>query len=335
MPVSKDGFLIGGDSIKLVVMDGPWADWLDSYSSVSNRFTAGAARSEDALLTEVVDADVVFGRLPRPAFLAANHLKWVQSNGVGFETMLYWEMIESDVIITNTAGAFDAAMAEHALALMLSWTRGVVASERNRASRLYTRDIPVIQLEGRRVCVLGLGTIGRNVAIRLHHLGMHVIAVDEQVEAPPEGVDELSTPADLHNVLRRSDFVVVALPLTDATHSIIDAACFSTMPNHAFLVNVARGPVVNESDLVEALVTNQIAGAGLDVFEEEPLPDVSPLWDAPNAIITPHIAGRSEEGYRNIRYIMCENLRRFVNDLPLLNLVDKQKGYVIQDAIKQ
>jgi D-2-hydroxyacid dehydrogenase (NADP+) len=317
-------------NLKLVVMNGVWADWLEHYEAVSRDIHAVAARTDQELLCEIHDADIVFGRLPCEPFLAAKQLKWVQSIGVGFETMLYPEMIESDVTITNTAGAFDAAMAEHALALILSWTRGVITAERNRSRKFYTRDIPVSQIEGRRVCVLGLGTIGRNASVRLHHMGMHVTAVDAQVETAPEGVDELLAPHQLHAALAKSDFVVVALPLTEGTRGLIDRACFASMPDHGYLVNVARGPIVNETDLIAALQSGEIAGAGLDVYEEEPLPESSPLWDLPNAVITPHLGGKSAEGYKNMREIFCENLRRFTRDLPLLNVVDKRKGYVQQ-----
>ena len=316
--------------LKLVVMRGIWADWLEDYEAVSNRLRAVAARTEEELLMEIRDADIVFGRLPREPLLAAKKLKWVQSIGVGFDSMLYTEMVESEVIITNTAGALDAAMAEHALALILSWTRGIITSERNRASRHYTQDPPVSQIAGQRACVLGLGSIGRAISIRLYQLGMQVIAVDAQVERPPEGVDELFGPDQLHGALGRSDFVVVALPLTEGTRGLVDQACFAAMPKHGYFVNIARGPIVNQSDLIEALQSGEIAGAGLDVYEEEPLPQASPLWSLENAVITPHVAGRSPEGYRNIRGIFCENLRRFTRDQPLLNVVDKQRGYVIQ-----
>jgi D-2-hydroxyacid dehydrogenase (NADP+) len=216
-------------NLKLVVMDGVWADWLDHFEAVSGRLQAVAARSEAELAREIVDADIVFGRLPREPFLIAERLKWVQSIGVGFETMLYDEMIESDVTMTNTAGAFDAAMAEHALALILSWTRGIITSERNRKTRHYTREIPVSQIDGRRVCVLGLGTIGRNVSVRLHHMGMHVAAVDAQVTSPPDGVDEVVNPDQMHTTLEKSDFVVVALPLTPGTRGLVNASCFDSI----------------------------------------------------------------------------------------------------------
>ncbi len=316
--------------LKLVVMDGAWADWLEEFESVSYRLKAVAARTKEELQTEVPDADIVFGRLPREPFLAAKKLKWVQSVGVGFETMLYAEMVESEVVITNTAGAFDAAMAEHVLALILSWTRGVIASERNRADRRYTREIPVTQIAGRRACVLGLGTIGRKVSIYLHRLGMRVTAVDAQVTTPPEGVDDLIGPDKLHRVLGRSDFVVVALPLTDGTRGLFDKNCFEAMPSHGYVVNVSRGPIINETDLIDALRSGEIAGAGLDVYEEEPLPADSPLWSLDNAVITPHLAGLSDEGRKNMREIFCENLRRYTSGQPLLNVVDKQRGYVLQ-----
>lgn len=319
--------------LKLVVMRGIWAGGLEDYEAVSNRLKAVAARTKEELLSEIQDADIVFGRLPREPFLAAKKLKWVQSIGVGFDSMLYTEMVESDVIITNTAGALDAAMAEHVLALILSWTRGIITSERNRANRHYARDIPVSQIAGRRACVLGLGTIGRAISIRLHQLGMQVIAVDAQVERPPEGVDELFGPDQLLGALGRSDFVVVALPLTESTRGLIDRACFAAMPNQGYFVNLARGPIVNQSHLIEALRSGEIAGAGIDVYEEEPLPEASPLWSLENAVITPHLGGRSPEGFRNIRQIFCENLRRFTRGQPLLNIVDKQRGYVIQNEI--
>jgi len=316
---------------KVVVMAGRWAEWVYDYNAVSPDINAVAAHTDDALAEEIVDADVVFGRLPREPFLLAKQLKWVQSIGVGFETMLYPEMIESEVIITNTAGAFDSAMAEHAIALLLSHTRGIVAAERHRRNRFYTRDVPLSQVDGRRACVLGLGTIGRNIAVRLHALGLHVVGVDAQVTQTPEGVDELATPDQSLDVLSRVDFVFVALPLTDTTRGMVNAEWFDAMPDHAYLVNVARGPIVNESDLVTALQQGKIAGAGIDVFEVEPLPEESPLWNQSNAIITYHLGGRSAEGERNMKEIFCENLRRWAKGDPLLNVVDKWKGYVVQD----
>ncbi len=318
--------------VKVVVMAGRWAEWTDDYNAVSSEVNAVAAHTDEALLEEIVDADVVFGRLPKEPFLAAKQLKWVQSIGVGFETMLYPEMIESDVVITNTAGAFDSAMAEHALALILSHTRGVIASERHRRNRFYSRDVPLSQVDGRRACILGLGTIGRNIAIRLHALGLHVVGVDAQVTESPEGVDELATPDQSLDVISRVDFVIVALPLTENTRGLVNAEWFDRMPDHAYLVNIARGPIINEADLVVALKEGKIAGAGIDVFEIEPLPEESPLWEQPNAIITYHLAGRSSEGQRNMKQIFCENLRRWVKGDPLLNVVDKQKGYVLQGS---
>lgn len=317
--------------IKVVVMEGVWADWTDDYNAVSPEINAVAARTDETLLEEIVDADVVLGRLPRDPFLAAKQLKWVQSIGVGFETMLYPEMIESDVIITNTAGAFDSAMAEHAIALMLSHTRGIVEAERHRRNRFYTRDIEISQVDGRRACVLGLGTIGRNIAVRLHALGLHVVGVDAQVTDLPEGVDELATPDQAIDVASRADFVFVALPLTDRTKGLVNAEWFEAMPDHAYLVNVARGPIVNESDLADALKTEKIGGAGIDVFEVEPLPEESPLWAEPKAVITYHMGGQSNEGLRNMKQIFFENLHRYAKGDPLLNVVDKRKGYVVQD----
>ncbi len=319
------------DKLKLVVMAGAWTEWLDQLQAVSPRVEAVAAHTPEDLLREIVDAEIVYGRLPKEPFLKAQKLRWVQSIGVGFETMLYSEMIESDVIITNTAGAFDTAMAEHALALILGFTRGIASHERTRKERKWDRfQSPISQIEGKTACILGLGTIGRNIASRLTALGVRIIAVDAQVTVPPEGVARVVTADGMLDALAEADIVAVAFPLTDRTRGIVNAACFDRMKETAFLVNIARGPIVNEADLTEALRSGKIAGAGLDVFEEEPLPESSPLWDMPNVLITPHMAGYSPEGRLHMQQIFCENLRRYIAGEPLLNTVDKRLGYVIQ-----
>ena len=321
------------DTVKVVIMAGPWTEWKEQLESVSPRAVAVAAHSDGALLREIADAEVVFGRLPRAPFLKAGRLRWVQSIGVGFETMLYPEMIESGVVITNTAGAFDAAMAESALAFMLAHARGLMHFERERKDRTWNqhRDM-VSQIDGKTACVLGLGSIGRSIAIRLHALGLTVTAVDAQAETPPSGVRRLYRPDEMLNALADADYVVVALPQTESTQGIIDAACFNRMKETAFLVNIARGPIVNESDLIRALQEKRIAGAGLDVFKEEPLPDASPLWDMPNVVFAPHSGGYSPEGRENVLRVFKENLRRYLSREPLLNVVDKEKGYLIQTA---
>ncbi len=288
------------------------------------------ATTPDALLKEIADADAVFGRLPKTPFLAAKRLRWVQSIGVGFETMLYPEMIESDVIITNTAGAFDAAMAEHAFALLLSLTRGMRAYDDLQKTRGWSREIPVHQLAGKTMGVLGLGSIGRAVAVRAKAFGMRVIALDAQVKSPPEGVDEVFGPDRTEGVFRASDVIVVGLPLTERTQGLVNRERLRMMKPTAYVINIARGPIIAEADLVAALRAGEIAGAGLDVFEVEPLPKDSPLWDLPNAVVTSHVGGRSPEGIDNIEGVLVDNLRRFAKGAPLMNVIDKRLGYKIQ-----
>lgn len=321
------------DTVKVVIMAGPWTEWREQLESVSPRVEAVAAHSDEDLLREIREAEVVYGRLPRAPFLKAGNLRWVQSIGVGFETMLYPEMIESDVVITNTAGAFDAAMAEQALAFMLAHARGLMRYERDRKNRIWDRHVDTVsQIHGKTACVLGLGSIGRSIAVRLSALGLEVTAVDAQVTTPPTGVTRLFGADELLRAIADADYVVVALPQTENTTGLIDETCFGRMKETAFLVNIARGPIVNEADLVLALREKRIAGAGLDVFEEEPLPDSSPLWDMPNVVFAPHAAGYSPEGRGNILRIFKENLRRYLAEEPLMNVVDKRKGYLIQSA---
>ena len=316
--------------IKVVVMKGPWAGWLDHYRAISPRLLPAAADTDEDLVREVVDAEVILGRPSREVFLAAECLKWVQSIGVGFETMLYPEMVESDVIITNTSGAFDPVMGEHAMALILGYSRAIAAHERNRPIRKWVREIPVLQIHGKTACVLGLGSIGRTVAARLSAFGVHVIAVDAQIAIPPEGVERVVPPDRMLEAVSEAQIVVVALPLTDRTRGLVNAKFFERMKDTALLVNIARGAIVVESDLIEALRSGRIGGAGLDVFEEEPLPDSSPLWDMPNVVMTPHSASACPENDEDLRRIFCENLRRYVGGDPLLNVVDKRLGYLVQ-----
>lgn len=320
-------------TVKVVMMAGPWTEWREQLESLSPRVKAIAAHSDEELLREIPDAEVVYGRLPRAPFLKAGRLRWVQSIGVGFETMLYPEMVESDVVITNTAGAFDAAIAEQALAFMLAHARGLMRYERDRKDRIWDRHTDTVsQIHGKTACVLGLGSIGRGIAARLNALGLMVTAVDAQVTTPPAGVRRLFMADELLHAIADADYVIVALPQTEDTNSLIDETCFDRMKDSAFLVNIARGPIVNEADLVRALREKRIAGAGLDVFEEEPLPDSSPLWDMPNVVFAPHSAGYSPEGRGNILRVFKENLRRYLAEEPLMNVVDKKKGYLIQTA---
>ena len=319
------------DQIKIVVMAGPWANWLNHYHAVSPRIRAVAATTPEDLKREVVDAEVVIGRIPREAFLVAKKLRWAQSNGVGFETMLYPEMVEGDVIVTNTAGALDSPMAEHALALILSFTRGIVFQERVRRERKWARGtFSCSQIDGKTACVLGLGTIGKGIARRLAALGARVIGVDAQVANPPEGVQRVVAPEGMLSALAEADIVIVALPLTDGTRGLVDNTCFERMKDSAYLVNVGRGPIVDEQALIDALKEGRIAGAGLDVFEVEPLPEDSPLWDMPNVVIAPHVGGQSGEGEANLLTAFRENLRRYVAGETLMNIVDKRRGFVIQ-----
>ena len=317
--------------VKAVVMSGRWLDWIpEMQAALDNVDIVGAPTHQD-LLREIEDAQFVIGRLPLEAFIKAKKLRVAQSIGVGFETMLYPEMLESDVTITNTAGAYDSVMAEHAFAHLLALTRRMIVSENNRKKRIYDRDVGAIQIDGLTGCVLGLGSIGRTIAHRLNAFGVTVICVDAQAQTPPEGVSRLVKPDQMYEALAESDIVVVALPHTPATEGIINAECFKHMKNSALLINNSRGPIVNQTDLNNALQNGDIGGAGLDVFEKEPLPEDSPIWDMPNVTFTPHMASQCVEGNENIKQISIENMRRYANGEPLMNIIDKQKGYLIRN----
>jgi len=286
-----------------------------------------AAPGEEQELKEVADADIFFGRIPRSVFLAGKNLKWVQVFGAGVETQFFPEMTQSNVILCNTSGAYNQTMADQAFALILGISRGIAMFERNRPKKIWGRTGVLRQLGGQTLGIIGLGNIGGEIARRGKAFGMKVIAADLRDMECPEYVDQLCKLDKLDDVLTKSDYMVLIVPLTDKTRGMIGAKELSKMKPTAYLINIGRGPLVDEPALINALKTGVIAGAGLDVFAVEPLPQDSELWNMENVVMTPHIGGLSPET-RSISFeIFFENFKRFVKGEPLRNVVDKQRQF--------
>ena len=296
----------------------------------------GAPRMTPALRQAFVDAEVYCGfGIPREVFAASEKLRWVHSGAAGVGGSLFPEMLESDVIFTNSAGTHGVPVAEHAVAMMFYLARALDQVEASRrAGHLWDRDriacspSPVGELVDSVVCVVGYGGIGREVGRRASGLGMRVWAVKRQPEAEPLGdVDRLFGPEGLHEALAGSDYVVLALPHTPETDGLIGAQELALMKKSAILVNVSRGRMIDEGALVEALRSMALRGAGLDVFWDEPLPPSSPLWEIDNVCITPHIGGVSPRFWERETELIVENTRRYLAGEPMLNVVNKQAGY--------
>jgi len=297
-----------------------------------------AAAGKDAVLVEtrtaerqreeIVDADVLFGRVTAEIFTRARRLRYYHCLGAGVDSVLSPELVESDVILASEKGEVGIHLAEHAFALLLGLTRGLHTALRDPDFRL-REPIRKEQRElwEQTLGIVGFGGTGRAVAQRALGFRMRVLAVDIEDVPPEPGVEAIWKPDRLHDLLAMSDVVVIALPLTKATHHLFTRDLFRRMQRHAILINVTRGEIVYGADLLTALEEGLIWGAGLDVTDPEPLPAGHPLWRHPRVIVTPHTAGGSPRRAGRAIATFCENLKRLADGRPLLALIDKRKGY--------
>ena len=280
---------------------------------------------------ELRDVEVLFIALPpRDLVSRAPNLKWVQWIGTGIDYLYRTGLMDAHFPVTNVTGINAIAMAEHCFAFMLMFVKRMTTSMKQQRARSYERD-PVRPdfLEGKTLGVLGMGRIGQEVARLGKAFHMRVLAMHRSATRRSNvgDVDETFPPQQLHELLRECDFVVVALPLTRETTRIIGEAEFRTMKRTATIINVGRGREIDEAAMVQALREGQIAGAGLDVFEEEPLPTTSPLWSMPNVLITPHVSGDLIDHRARVARFFCANLRRYLAGEPLQNVIDPARGY--------
>ena len=289
-----------------------------------------AASDQDKILREIPDAEVVYGGITREAFLAAKKLKWIQNTGAGVEKLArISEIAGSDVIVTNTRGAHAATIAEHTFGLLISLTRNLRQTFQAQRDHNWgvQFDNPMVGLTGLTLGMVGLGNIGRAIAKRGYAFDMNVIAIDAHEVPKPDFVTELRLSDGLDDLLQRSDVVAVTTPHTPNTAGLLDEQQLRLMKPSSYLLVVSRGGIVDEDALARMLNEGKLAGAGLDVTATEPLPEDSPLWDTPNLLITPHCSGRSAFTSASALAIFHENLRRYLADEPLTNLVDLKLGY--------
>lgn len=294
----------------------------------------GPERIPNRLREEVRDAEVYCGfGIQREAFLAARRLRWVHSGAAGVGGSLFPEMRESDVLLTNSAGIHAEPMAEHALAMILHFARGLdvaAAGKRERRWRhptLTGHESPVVELGGARLGVVGYGGIGRAVGRRGAALGMRVRAIRRSPGDLPAELERLDGPEGLDDLLRWARFVVLTVPETEETRGLIGGPELGLMGEDAVLINLARGGVVDEEALTEALAERRLRGAGLDVFRREPLPPGSRLWTLENVLITPHTASVSPVFWRRETALILRNIGRYLAGEELENLVSKERGY--------
>jgi phosphoglycerate dehydrogenase-like enzyme len=275
------------------------------------------------------EATVIFGEV-EPEFLAlAKKLKWVHYPYAGVDKALFPEFVTSDITLTCSRGLHKHQMAEHLFGLMLTFTRRLLTYRSYQMEKKWdTSPFRETQLlTNSTLGILGVGAIGTEMAKAAKGFGMRVMGLKMNPSVHVENVDVLLGTKGLPQLLRGSDHVVVVLPLTLETENLITEKEFGLMERKPFFYNLARGPIVNTGDLIEALKRGKIKGAGLDVFEEEPLDKASPLWAMENVIITPHVGGLIPHYITEAISPFLENLRRFLTGEDLLNVVNKRKGY--------
>lgn len=279
-------------------------------------------------------ADVMIGwSLPPEQLHAAKSLRWIYSITAAVDQFLYPELISSEIALTNAGGVHGPVVAEHAIAMLLALAKRLPSAVRYQERRkwameaIWNEQSRPREVRGASVVVVGMGSIGAEVASMAVALKMHVIGVREHPERGTAGANEVVGYAALDEVFRRADFVVLATPLTERTHHLIDVRRLQLFKSTAFLINVSRGALVDEAALVKALRDGKIAGAALDVFEEEPLSRWSPLWKMPQVLITPHTAFLTENVWQRHYEMFSANLKRYLAGQPLHGLVDKARGY--------
>jgi phosphoglycerate dehydrogenase-like enzyme len=306
---------------------------LAELARTAPNLTVHAGLTQEQALELAPGAHGIDGRFCSSELLrVAPELVWVQAGSAGVERYLRVpELAERDqVVLTNMSGAAASAIAEHALAMLLVLTRRLEPRLAAAREGRWERDLEgpePIALEGRTMVVLGLGAIGGELARRADGLGMRVLATRRSAAPAPDHVERVEPPERTLELLAEADVVAVCLPLTPQTEGLIDAQALAAMKPGAFLINVARGRIVDSEALLEALERGHLAGACLDVTDPEPLPPDHPLWRLENVVITPHVAGRAALSSGRWRALYRENLRRFAAGEPLLNVVDKVAGY--------
>lgn len=316
------------EKIVVFVPEGPRLEALRRIAPEA-RIEAAAAdpAQRDA---QLADADVVLGGCNPDVLVAARQLRWFQALSVGVERCVAVPgLVERGLLLTNMQRTSAPPIAEHAIAMMMALARGLPTYGRAQAEGAWRRDAfgQAREMGGKTMLVVGLGGIGTEVARRADGLGMRVIATRNSGRTGPDFVEKVGLPDELLAFAAEADVVVNAAPLTPATTDLFDSEFFATMKPGGYFINIARGRSVVQDDLVAALRSGQLGGAGLDVTEPEPLPASHPLWTLPNVIITPHIAGDSDRENERSWLLLNENLRRYVAGEPMLNVVDIERGY--------
>jgi len=286
-----------------------------------------ADMTEEAKQAEVILYWAGPRALFRSVFLACPGVRWVHSRAAGLDNFLFPELVQSPAPLTNGSGVFSQALGEFAIPAILYFAKDFSRMLRNQKAGRWEQFL-VEEIAGQTVGIVGYGDIGRAVASRAHAMGMRILALKRHVPALSDPlIAQFFQPAELAAMLAASDYVVVSAPLTPETHHMIGDAAFAAMKPNAVVINIGRGPVIDQAALVRALTDRKIKGAGLDVFEQEPIPAGDPIYKFENVLVSPHCADQTNTWLQQAMRFFLQQYERFSNHQPLENIVEKHLGY--------
>jgi phosphoglycerate dehydrogenase-like enzyme len=302
--------------------------WPDKLREMIPDIEVSLVQSVGEAMEVIGEVDAAFGNIVPGLFQRANNLKWIACPQAGPKAGYYHQaLLSSDVTVTNTREIYNDHISAQIMSYVLTFARGLHVYIPRQLQREWSPGYETIHLPDSTAVVVGIGGIGAETARLCSEFGMTVIGVDPRVAESTPGISEVHRPEALDNVLPRGDFVIVTVPETPETQGMFGKEQFRRMKSDAFFINIGRGATVVLDDLVEALREGQLAGAGLDVFQIEPLPSDHPLWSMPGVLITPHVAGRGPYLEDRRTELFLENCQRFNEGRPLRNVVDKAQWF--------
>ena len=317
----------------LIVLTAPGDRSIPSLAELRRMATLVMGDSGLDFADAAVHAEIVLNwsgslGLLREVFLMSPHVRWIHSRSAGLEQTLFPELIESEVILTNGSGVFSPSLGEFALAAILYFAKDFRRMIRNQVAGVW-EPFDVTMVSGQTLGIVGYGSIGRAIAARARALEMKVLGLRRVLQTPTEDslIDEVYESKQILEMLPRCDYVVVTLPLTEQTRGFIGDAEFAVLKKNAVVINVGRGPTVDEGAMIKALSQRRIRGAALDVFDQEPLPQGHPFYSLENVLLSPHCADHTFDWLDNAMRFFLEQLKRFRRGETLLNIVDKASGY--------
>lgn len=305
-------------------------DQIQQVKSLASDRQIIVTRDREEMERYLDEVEIAAASFPHEWVLRAPHLRWYQQWGAGADWLMKNpDAARADFILTNASGVHSIPISEHILSLMLAFARGLPNSFAAQKARDWKtgKATTTFELAGKVMLLIGVGAIGLRTAQIASALGMRVWGVRRNPKHSADGIEKMVGPDEFENLLPEADFVVLTIPATAETRHMINAQVLEKMKTSAYIINIGRGGTIDEAAMIEALRSGKIAGAGLDVFEQEPLPEDSPLWGMENVIITAHYSGNTPKYNERAMQIFIDNLERYLHRQPLKNVVDKKLGY--------